>query len=115
MATNQHAAAVAADCCEVYVTVSMPRDARIVLLPRRHQRFCESCADEVHTQGRAWCPGDGTPMVAAAVSSGVVFFCVFSDVIFYYLRQGGYVIVVCLLTTLRKNIRTDLHEIFRKC
>jgi len=40
--------------------------------------------------------GDGTPMFAAAVSSGVVFFCVFSDVIFYYLRQGGYVIVVCL-------------------
>ena len=37
----------------------------------------------------------------------------------FYLRQGGYVIVVvclsvCLLATLRKNFRTDLHEIFRK-
>jgi len=40
-----------------------------------------------------------------------------------YLRQGGYVIVlvclsaclsVCLLATLRKNFRTDLHEIFGK-
>ena len=36
-----------------------------------------------------------------------------------YLRQGGYVFVVvclfvCLLATLRKNFRTDLHEIFRK-
>jgi len=34
-------------------------------------------------------------------------------------RQGGYVFVivylfVCLLATLRKNFRTDLHEIFRK-
>jgi len=36
-----------------------------------------------------------------------------------YLRQGGYVFVVvclsvCLLATLRKNLRTDLHEIFRQ-
>jgi len=36
-----------------------------------------------------------------------------------YLRQGGYVIIVvclfvCLLTTLRKNFQTDLHEIFRE-
>ena len=36
----------------------------------------------------------------------------------FYLRQGGYVFVVvylsvCLLATLRKNLRTDLHEIFR--
>jgi len=35
------------------------------------------------------------------------------------LRQGGYVIVVlclsvCLLATVRKNFRADLHEIFRK-
>ena len=31
-----------------------------------------------------------------------------------YLRQEGYVIVVvCLLATLRKNVPTDLHEIFR--
>ena len=42
---------------------------------------------------------------------------------YYYLRQGGYVIVVvclfvrlfvCLLSTLRKNFRTDVHEIFRE-
>jgi len=36
----------------------------------------------------------------------------------YYLRQEGYVIVVCLsvclLATLRKNFQTDLHEIFRE-
>ena len=41
----------------------------------------------------------------------------------YYLRQGGYVVVVvclsvrlfvCLLATLRKNFWTDLHEIFRE-
>jgi len=35
-----------------------------------------------------------------------------------YLRQGGYVfdvacLFVCLLATLRKNFRTDLHEILR--
>jgi len=34
----------------------------------------------------------------------------------YYLRQGGYVFVVCLfvclLATLSKNFGTDLHEIF---
>jgi len=38
----------------------------------------------------------------------------------FYLRQGGYVFVVvclsvCLLAMLRKNYRTDLHEIFREC
>jgi len=34
---------------------------------------------------------------------------------YYYLRQGGYVfIVVCLLATLRKNFKTDWHEIFRE-
>jgi len=33
----------------------------------------------------------------------------------FYLRQGGDVfVVVCLLATLRKNFRTDLHEIFRE-
>jgi len=33
----------------------------------------------------------------------------------YYIRQGGYVIVVVwLLATLRKNFQTDLHEIFRE-
>jgi len=36
-----------------------------------------------------------------------------------YFRQGGYVIVVvclfvCLLATLRKNVRTDLHKICRQ-
>jgi len=36
-----------------------------------------------------------------------------------YLRQGGYVIVfvglfVCLLATLRRNFRMDLHEKFRE-
>ena len=36
-----------------------------------------------------------------------------------YLRQRGYVIVVvclfvCLLATLRKNVRMDLHEILRE-
>jgi len=41
----------------------------------------------------------------------------FRSVVRYnYLRQEGYVIVVvclsiCLLATLRKNFRTDLHEI----
>jgi len=34
---------------------------------------------------------------------------------YYYLRQARYVfVVVCLLATLRKNFRTDLHEIFRE-
>jgi len=37
---------------------------------------------------------------------------------YFYLRQGAYVIVVvclpCLLTTLRKNFQTDLHQIFRE-
>jgi len=37
----------------------------------------------------------------------------------YYRRQGDYVIVVvclsvCQLSTSRKNIKTDLHEIFRE-
>jgi len=45
----------------------------------------------------------------------------FREFRFYYLRQGGYVIVVVclsvcmfvyLLATLRKNFPTDLHEIF---
>jgi len=36
-----------------------------------------------------------------------------------YLRQGGYIIIVvcrfvCLSATLRKNFRTDLHEICRE-
>jgi len=33
---------------------------------------------------------------------------------FYYLHQGGYVFVVCLLATLLKNFQTDLPEIFRE-
>jgi len=33
--------------------------------------------------------------------------------VYYYLCQGGYVIViVCLLATLQRNFQTDLHEIF---
>ena len=40
-------------------------------------------------------------------------------VFFHYLRQGGYVFVVmrlsvCLLATLHKNVRADLHEIFEE-
>ena len=38
---------------------------------------------------------------------------------FYYLRQGGCVFVVvclsvCLLASLRKNVQTDLDEIFKE-
>jgi len=38
---------------------------------------------------------------------------------YYYLRQGRYAVVVvclfvCLLATLRKNLLTDLYEIFRE-
>jgi len=39
--------------------------------------------------------------------------------LYVYLRQGGYAFIVvclsvCLLATLHKNLRTDLHEIFRE-
>jgi len=39
--------------------------------------------------------------------------------VFHYLCQGGHAIVVvylfvCLLATLHKNIRTDLHELLRE-
>jgi hypothetical protein len=45
--------AVTDDCCEVCLLV--PREKRIALVPCGHQRFCESCATEVHNQGRG-CP-----------------------------------------------------------
>jgi len=41
------------DCCEVCLLV--PREQRIALVPRGHQRFCASCATEVHNQRRG-CP-----------------------------------------------------------
>jgi len=40
----------AVDFCEVCIVA--PRDTRIALVPCGHQRFCESCANEVHNQGR---------------------------------------------------------------
>ena len=52
-ATAQDTAAVNDDCCEVCLAAE--RDARIELVPCGHQRFCESCANEVFRQGRA-CP-----------------------------------------------------------
>jgi len=51
------------------------------------------------------------------VQTGYILFCHLVQALFqnFYLRQGGYVIViVCLLATLHKNLWTDLHEIFRK-
>jgi len=53
------------------------------------------------------------------ISATAEYLMFFVSVLYYYLRrrlrQGGYVIVavclfVCLLATLRKNFRTDLHE-----
>jgi len=41
------------DCCEVCLVAE--HDARIALVPCGHQRFCESCANEVFRQGRG-CP-----------------------------------------------------------
>jgi len=41
------------DCCEVCLLV--PREQRIAPVPCGHQRFCTSCATEVHNQGRG-CP-----------------------------------------------------------
>jgi len=41
----QDTAAVNDDCCEVCLVAE--RDARIALVPCGHQRFCESCANEV--------------------------------------------------------------------
>jgi len=49
----QDTAAVNDDCCEVCLVAA--RDARITLVPCGHQRFCESCANEVFCQGRG-CP-----------------------------------------------------------
>jgi len=34
------------------VCLVAPRDTHIALVPCGHQRFCESCANEVHNQGR---------------------------------------------------------------
>ena len=45
--------AVNDDCCEVCLVA--PRDTRVALVPCGHQRFCASCATEVHNQGRG-CP-----------------------------------------------------------
>jgi len=49
----------AVDFCEVCLVA--PRDTRIALVPRGHQRFYESCAIEVHNQGRG-CPLCRTPI-----------------------------------------------------
>jgi len=49
----------AVDFCEVCLVA--PRDIRIALVPCGHQRFCESCANEVHNQGRG-CPFCRTPI-----------------------------------------------------
>ena len=38
-----------------------PRDTRIAMVPCGHQRFCESCANKVHNQGRG-CPVCRTPI-----------------------------------------------------
>ena len=43
----------AVDFCEVCFVA--PRDTRITLVPCGHQCFCESCANEVHNEGRG-CP-----------------------------------------------------------
>ena len=43
----------AVDFCEVCLVA--PRDTRITLVPCGHQCFCESCANEVHNEGRG-CP-----------------------------------------------------------
>jgi len=43
----------AVDFCEMCLVA--PRDTRIALVPCGHQRFCESCVNEVHNQGRG-CP-----------------------------------------------------------
>jgi len=49
----------AVDFCEMCLVA--PRDTRIALVPCGHQRFCESCANEVHNQGRG-CPLCRTPI-----------------------------------------------------
>src|SRR6266536_72201 len=53
VATQNAAVVVNEDCCEVCLVA--PRDARIALVPGGHQRFCASCATEVHRQRRG-CP-----------------------------------------------------------
>ena len=49
----------AVDFCEVCLVA--PRDTRIAMVPCGHQRFCESCANKVHNQGRG-CPLCRTPI-----------------------------------------------------
>ena len=44
-ATAQNTAAVNDVCCEVCLVAE--RDAHIALVPCDHQRFCESCANEM--------------------------------------------------------------------
>jgi len=50
----------AVDFCEVSQATRNTRIA-LQLVPRGHQRFCESCANEVHNQGRG-CPLCRTPI-----------------------------------------------------
>jgi len=57
--------------------------------------------------------------VEPSVCGGDAALCQITVITCYYRRQRGYVIVVvclsvCLLATLRKSFRTDLHEIFRE-
>ena len=59
-ATAQDTAAVNDDCCEVCLVAE--RDACIALVPCGHQRFCESCANEVFRQGR------GSPICHAGIN-----------------------------------------------
>ena len=49
----------AVDFCEVCLMAQ--RDTRIALVPCGDQRFCESCANEMHNQGRG-CPLCRTPI-----------------------------------------------------
>ena len=45
--------------CEV--CLAQPRDTRFALVPCGHQRFCESCVNEMHNQGQG-CPICRTPI-----------------------------------------------------
>jgi len=49
----------AVDFCELCLVA--PRDTLIALVPCGHQRFCESCANEVHNQ-ECGCPLCRTPI-----------------------------------------------------
>ena len=52
-ASSDDAADGTGDACEVCLL--QPRDTRVALVPCGHQRFCASCADDVHRQQRG-CP-----------------------------------------------------------